>query len=70
MGDTPLDAGHVEWHRFRFSEIENDELFWRNTENSDDNGPHRKRDDNSAYNLKNRTYITIQPTDFVFQKEY
>ena len=70
MSDTPLDAGHVDWQRYRFSEIENDELFWRETTISEDNGPCRKRDENSAYLLKERIYVTIKPTDFIYQKEY
>ena len=70
MSDTPLDAGHVDWQRYRFSEIENDELFWREATISENNGPMRKRDENSAYNLKERTYVSIKPTDFIYQKEY
>ena len=70
MGDTPVDAGHVDWQRFKFSEIENDELFWRENTISEANGPMRKRDENSAFNLKERTFITMKPTDYIYQKEY
>ena len=70
MCDKPVDGGHVDWQRYRFSEIENDELFWREDNVSESNGPMRKRDENSAYNLKDRTYITMKPTDYIYQKEY
>ena len=67
----PQPLGSVEWMSYRFSELNEDDLFWfEQNPNGDQNPPFRKIGDNQAMDLKNRNNIEINPTLRVHQKEY
>ena len=66
----PISAGTIDWESFKFRELEENELFWFQNSKSDENGPCRKRDDNTAFVLKDRTIVEVKPNVIVYQKEY
>ena len=67
----PQPLGTVEWISYRFSELNEDDLFWfEKNLNSEQNPPYRKVGDNLALDLRNQTVIAIDPRLRVHQKEY
>ena len=67
----PQPLGSVDWISYRFSELNDDDLFWfEQNPNGDQNPPFRKYSDNEALDLKNQRVIQIDPRLKVHQKEY
>ena len=66
----PIDAGTIEWESFKFRELEENELFWFQNTINEQNGPCRKRDENTAFVLKDRTIVEVKSDTTVYQKEY
>ena len=60
-------ANTPEYDEFSFSELEDDDLFWR-TNVGVDSQPHRKKGVNQALNLKLQEMITIPPNTKVYVK--
>ena len=60
-------ANVPEYDDFVFSDLENDDLFWR-TNVGVDTQPHRKTGVNEALNLKSREIVTIPPRTKVYVK--
>ena len=67
----PQSLGTVEWTGFRFSELNEQDLFYfEENVNTTQNPAFRKVGDNLALDLKNQKTIKIQSGIRVFQKEY
>jgi hypothetical protein len=67
----PQPLGSVEWISYRFSELNQDDLFWfEQNPNGDQNPPFRKVSDNQALDLRNQNVIALDPRLRVHQKEY
>tara|TARA_B100000287_G_C20528574_1_gene739861 strand:+ start:802 stop:1041 length:240 start_codon:yes stop_codon:yes gene_type:complete len=68
----PQALGTVEWMGYRFSELNEQDLFYfeENNLNTEQNPAFRKVGDNLALDLRNQTTITIETSKRVFQKEY
>ena len=56
-----------DFEKFRFSELEMDELFWQ-TNQPGDNIPWRKVNDTEGMNLKTRTTYNFNPNTILWQK--
>ena len=56
-----------EYDEFSFSELENDDLFWR-TNVGIDVQPHRKLNADQGINLKSREIINVEPHTKVYIK--
>ena len=61
--------GDVEWVKVRYSELDEDELFWLQTTMNDWNSPMRKVDDSTALHLRDMKNVAVEPNQFVYQKE-
>ena len=71
MSDEPKPAGHVDWLDFRFSGLEENELFWLKRETTSvDNPIFRKLNDREALLLESQKKYSLQPTRVVYQKDY
>ena len=67
----PQPLGTVEWISYRFSELNEDDLFWfEKNLNSEQNPPYRKVGDNLALDLRNQRTIEIDSRLRVHQKEW
>ena len=67
----PQPLGTVEWISYRFSELNEDDLFWFDQNiDGDQNPPFRKIGDNSALDLVNQKEVSVESTLRVHQKEY
>jgi len=67
----PQNLGSVDWNSYRFSELEEDDLFWfEKNPNGDQNPVFRKVGDNQALDLKNQNVIQLDPRLRVHQKEW
>ena len=67
----PQPLGSVEWISYRFSELNEDDLFWfEKNLNSEQNPPYRKVGDNLALDLRNQRTIEIDSRLRVHQKEW
>ena len=67
----PQSLGSVEWMSYRFSELNEDDLFWYDQNvDGDKNPPFRKIDDTRALNLRKQELVSVNPTLTVHQKEY
>ena len=68
----PQPLGSVEWISYRFSELNEDDLFWfEQNPNGDQNPPYRKVGHNLALDLKNHpNTVEVDPRLRVHQKEY
>ena len=67
----PQPLGTVEWISYRFSELNEDDLFWfEQNLNSEENPPYRKVGDTTALDLKGRRTVEINPRLRVHQKEW
>ena len=67
----PQPLGSVEWISYRFSELNDQDLFWfEQNPNGNENPAFRKVGPNLALDLKNQRTIEINPTLRVHQKEY
>mgnify|MGYP003125458138 CR=1 FL=1 len=67
----PQPLGTIEWSGYRFSELNEGDLFYfeENT-NTDQNPPFRKVGDNIALDLKNNRNLELNSQLRVYQKEY
>ena len=71
MPDDPLPIGTIEWIDFKYRELEDDELFYMNTERDDfKNPPMRKANDTTALIIRENRTIPVEPTKKVYQKDY
>ena len=67
----PQPLGTVEWSGYRFSELNEQDIFYfEENPNTTQNPSFRKVGDNQALDLINRNVIEVQSTLRVFQKEY
>ena len=67
----PQPLGTVEWISYRFSELNEDDLFWfEKNLNSEQNPPYRNVGDNLALDLRNQRTIEIDSRLRVHQKEW
>ena len=57
-----------DFERFKFGELEVDDLFWFQDNNSDSNVPHRKMSENQGMNLRTRINVNIEPNQVVFMR--
>ena len=64
-----ITMGDIDWVKTRYSEIDEDELFWLQTTLNDWNSPMRKVDDNTALHLRDMKNVAVEPNQFVYQKE-
>ena len=66
----PIPIGTTEWAKYRFRELNDEDLFWFKNVISEENGPHRKINDTEALNLREQQVILVRSDIFVYQKEY
>ena len=64
---NPPKTASIDFERYTFGELEIDELFWQ-TNQSGDNIPWRKSNQNQGTNLKTQTSHNFKPNTTVFQK--
>ena len=70
MPDTEtLKIGDTDWIKVRYNELEENDLFWRQTTSNDFNSPMRKIDNTSAWNLREETKVQMEPGKIVWLKE-
>ena len=77
MNDTnystgdPQSLGTIEWTSYRFSELNDQDLFYFDENlNTEQNPAFRKISDTEALDLKNQNTIEVKSGIRVFQKEY
>tara|TARA_Y100000593_G_C4184068_1_gene273477 strand:+ start:384 stop:617 length:234 start_codon:yes stop_codon:yes gene_type:complete len=67
----PQPLGTIEWTGYRFSELNDQDLFYfEENPNTDQNPSFRKISDTEALDLKNRRVLEVKSGHRVFQKEY
>ena len=67
----PQPLGSIEWSGFRFSELNEQDIFYfEENPNTEKNPSFRKVGDNQALDLIHRNVIEVQSNLRVFQKEY
>jgi hypothetical protein len=64
--DPPGNLSH-DFEKFKFNELENDDLFWQ-TNQPGDNIPWRKVSATQGKNLKAETFHNFNPNTIVWQK--
>ena len=64
---NPPPTNTVDFEKYKFSELEVDELFWQ-TNQPGDNIPWRKTNQNQAMNLKSQTTHNFNSNTTVFQR--
>jgi len=57
-----------DWEKAKFSDLNNGELFWLNTEKSDNNHAYRKTNETEAFNVKLQQPMTFNRHQNVFYK--
>ena len=67
MSDEPKPAGHVDWLDFRFSGLEENELFWL-TNSSNESQPFRKLNLNEGINIKSQQVQSFSKNLTVYQR--
>ena len=65
---NPPGIDNDDFEEIRFSEIEQDDLFWLTTVSGNDNPPYRKLDDSSGGNTKTRLSENFKSNDVVYQR--
>ena len=65
---NPPQVGDNEYETAKFSDLNQGELFWLNTQKSDENHAHRKISETEALNVKLQTVITFNRHKKVFYK--
>ena len=70
MPDTEaLKIGDTDWVKVRYNELEENDLFWRQTTKNDFNSPMRKIDNKSAWNMREQIKVEMEPKKIVWLKE-
>ena len=64
----PPPITHTDFDTSKFSEIENDELFWLNNQGTDNNHAFRKINDNQGLNTITRQTHNISNRTKIYQK--
>jgi hypothetical protein len=64
---NPPGLGSTDFERFKFDDLEVDDLFWQ-TNQPGDNFSWRKVNQTQALNLRKQTTHTFQPSTLVYQK--
>ena len=64
-----IQIGDTDSIKVRYSELEEDTLFWLQTRSDDFNSPMRKIDESSALHLREQRVVEMQPSQFVYEKE-
>ena len=57
-----------DWEKAKFSDLNQGELFWLNTERSDNNHAHRKISETEAMNIFLQEYVEFNRHQAVFYK--
>ena len=65
---NPAGIGQNEFDQHRFDDIEDEDLFWLNQQNSDNNAAYRKMNDTQGYNTKTGIVENFQRMQIVFQR--
>tara|TARA_Y100000310_G_scaffold105100_1_gene103473 strand:- start:468 stop:680 length:213 start_codon:yes stop_codon:yes gene_type:complete len=65
---NPGKVGDDSYETAKFSDLNTGELFWLNTDRSDDNHAHRKLDDYEALNIKLQQVSKFNRHQNVFYK--
>ena len=64
----PPPITHTDFDTSKFSEIENDELFWLNNQGTNNNHAFRKINEAQAMNTKTRQINNFQRNTVIYQK--
>tara|TARA_R100001443_G_scaffold82872_1_gene89748 strand:+ start:2472 stop:2702 length:231 start_codon:yes stop_codon:yes gene_type:complete len=64
---NPPGINSIDFERFKFGELEVDELFWQTNSQTESN-PWRKINQSQALNLKSQTTHNFQSNTLVYQK--
>ena len=64
----PPGIGQNDFDEHRFEDIEDEDLFWLNQQNSDSNAAYRKMNDTQGYNTKTGIVENFQRMQIVFQR--
>ena len=65
-----VNAGEIEWIQMRFSDLQDNDLFWVEKSRSIKNSPFRKIDDHTALHLREQKVQRLVPKALVYLKEY
>ena len=65
---NPPGTAQPDFEEYNFEDLEQGELFWLNTEKSDNNHAHRKLSDTEALNVKAQEYVQFGRHANVFYK--
>ena len=65
---NPPGIGQNDFEQVRFDEIEDEDLFWLNTDVGNNNPPHRKINDGQGYNIKTGIVQNFDRMVFVYQR--
>ena len=64
----PPGIGQNDFDQHRFDDIEDEDLFWLNQQNSDNNAAYRKMNDTQGYNTKTGIVENFDRMQIVYQR--